>query len=112
MAKKRPERPKKRTDPPATEIYEHPEATVALRPDVGTQAQFKKQKPHERYRYDSSLSPALEWDGQNSAREQGEALLAEILDAAQLAPGDLAPGEQLAAGDSPGAKLERIRAAA
>src|SRR5207244_5185014 len=76
MAKKRPPAP---TAAPATEIYEHKDATVALRPDVGTQAQFKKQKPSERYRYDSSLSPALEWDGQNAAREQGEALIAEIL---------------------------------
>ena len=63
---------------PATEIYEHKEATVALRPDVGTQAQFKKQKPTERYRYDSSLSPALEWDGQNAARELGEEQLALV----------------------------------
>ena len=49
-----------------------------MRPDVGTQAQFKKKKPPVTYRYDSSLSPALDWDGQNSAREQGEAALAEI----------------------------------
>ena len=79
MAKKRAHRPKKPQAPPATEIYEHTDATVALRPDAGTQAQFKKQKPGQRYRYDSSLSPALEWDGQNAAREQGEALIAEIL---------------------------------
>lgn len=85
MAKKTPKLPKATKTPtkvktsPATEIYEHKDATVALRPDVGTQAQFKKQKPAQRYRYDSSLSPALEWDGQNSAREQGEALIAEIL---------------------------------
>jgi len=76
MAKKRPKKPQ---EAPTTDKYEHKQATVALRPDVGTQAQFKKQKPTERYRYDSSLSPALEWDGQNSAREQGEALIAEIL---------------------------------
>jgi len=76
MAKKRPKKPK---DAPPAEIYEHKDATVALRPDVGTQAQFKKQKPSQRYRYDSSLAPALEWDGQNCAREKGEALLAEIL---------------------------------
>jgi adenine-specific DNA-methyltransferase len=68
------------TSPAATEIYEHKEATVALRPDVGTQAQFKQKKPAQRYRYDSSLAPALDWDGQNSAREQGEALIAQILD--------------------------------
>src|SRR5207302_1157272 len=31
-----------------------------------------------------SLSPALDWDGQNFAREQGEALLREILEAGSL----------------------------
>lgn len=61
--------------------YAHPEATNVLRPDVGTQAQFRKKKPPQRYRYDSSLSPALEWDGQNPAREQGEALIRQILEA-------------------------------
>jgi adenine-specific DNA-methyltransferase len=78
MASKRPRKTKTKP-PPATEVYEHKEATVLLRPDVGTQAQFKKEKPRQRYRYDSSLSPALEWDGQNPAREQGEVLIAEIL---------------------------------
>ena len=43
--------------------YTHSESTVSLRPDIGTQAQFKKKKPPARYRYDSSLAPALEWDG-------------------------------------------------
>jgi len=57
-----------------------------LRPEVGTQAQFKKRKPPKTYRYDSSLSPALDWDGQNSARELGEWLLAQIEEAAALAP--------------------------
>jgi len=60
--------------------YSHPEATSLLRPDVGTQAQFRKKKPPQRYRYDSSLSPALDWDGQNPAREQCEALIRQILD--------------------------------
>jgi adenine-specific DNA-methyltransferase len=55
-----------------------------MRPDVGTQAQFKKRKPPRSYRYDSSLSPALDWDGQNVAREQGEALLRQVLEAATL----------------------------
>jgi adenine-specific DNA-methyltransferase len=64
--------------------YRHPEAESPLRPEVGTQAQFKKRKPPVTYRYDSSLSPALEWDGQNHAREAGEALIREILDAESI----------------------------
>ena len=51
-----------------------------MRPDVGTQAQFRKKKPPVTYRYDSSLSPALDWDGQNSAREKGERQLAVLSD--------------------------------
>src|SRR6266851_280389 len=62
------------------ETYQHPEADSPMRPEVGTQAQFKKKKPPVRYRYDSSLSPDLEWDGQNPARETGEALIEEIAD--------------------------------
>jgi adenine-specific DNA-methyltransferase len=64
--------------------YAHPEATSLLRPDVGTQAQFRKKKPPQRYRYDSSLSPGLDWDGQNAAREQGEALIRQILESQSL----------------------------
>ena len=60
--------------------YRHPEAQSPLRPDVGTQAQFRKKKPPAAYRYDSSLSPALDWDGQNAARERGEAAINDILD--------------------------------
>jgi adenine-specific DNA-methyltransferase len=60
------------------EPYRHPEAESPMRPDVGTQAQFKKKKPPVSYRYDLSLSPALDWDGQNSAREQGEEQLSVI----------------------------------
>jgi adenine-specific DNA-methyltransferase len=58
--------------------YKHPESESLMRPDVGTQAQFKKKKPAVTYRYDSSLSPGLDWDGQNPAREQGEAAIEEI----------------------------------
>ena len=60
------------------ENYRHPTADSPMRPDVGTQAQFRKKKPPVTYKYDSSLSPALDWDGQNPAREEGEALIAEI----------------------------------
>ena len=71
-------RRKKSAVEPASENYRHPEATSPSRPDVGTQAQFKKRKPPKTYQYDSSLSPALEYDGKNPAREQGEAVIAEI----------------------------------
>jgi adenine-specific DNA-methyltransferase len=58
--------------------YTHADKTNPMRPEIGVQGQFKKKKPPRKYRYDSSLAPELNWDGQNSAREQGEALLAEI----------------------------------
>jgi len=64
--------------------YRHPEAESPMRPEVGTQAQFKKKKPPKTYKYDSSLSPAMEWDGQNAAREEGEALIREVLEAKDL----------------------------
>ncbi len=57
-----------------------------MRPDVGTQANFRKKKAPTTYRYDSSLSPALDWDGQNGARELGEWLLARIEEGAALPP--------------------------
>ncbi len=67
-----------------TAPYKHPEAKSLMRPEVGTQAQFKKKRPPKTYRYDSSLSPALDWDGQNPAREQGEQLIKQILDTKSL----------------------------
>jgi adenine-specific DNA-methyltransferase len=48
-----------------------------MRPEVGTQSEFKKKLPPKKYRYDDSLSPVLEWDGQNAARERGEARIAK-----------------------------------
>lgn len=57
--------------------YKHPESESPMRPEVGTQAQFKKKLPPKKYRYDDSLSPVLEWDGQNPARERGEAHIAK-----------------------------------
>src|ERR1041384_3032311 len=64
--------------------YGHPESTALLRPEIGAQTHFKKKKPPQNYRYDDSLSPALEWDGQNPARELGEWLLARIEEASHL----------------------------
>ncbi|MGQ0556722.1 MAG: site-specific DNA-methyltransferase [Nitrospiraceae bacterium] len=67
-----------------TEPYKHMEAKSLMRPEVGTQAQFKKKKPPKTYRYDSSLSPALDWDAKSPAREQGETLIKQVLDAKSL----------------------------
>src|SRR5437660_9629400 len=64
--------------------YRHPESESLMRPEVGTQAQFKKKLPPKKYRYDDSLSPALEWDGQNPARERGEALIRQVLESRSL----------------------------
>ena len=69
-----------------TETYRHPESDLALRPEVGTQPQFRKKKPPATYRYDSSLAPSLDWDGENSVREQGEWLIACIDEASRLPP--------------------------
>ena len=70
-------RQKKVRNTAQTAEYRHREETPA-RPDVGTQPQFKKRATPRTYRYDSSLSPTLDWDDGNVAREQGEALIAEI----------------------------------
>lgn len=77
-------RGKKSTNSTRTETYRHPDADSPMRPDVGTQPQFKKTKAPKTYRYDSSLSPALDFDSKNAAREEGEIALREILDAKTL----------------------------
>lgn len=78
--------PRRRNPTPTqrAEPYKHPEADLAMRPEVGTQAHFKKKKAPKTYHYDSSLSPALDYDGQNPAREQGEALIEQMLQATTL----------------------------
>ena len=60
------------------ERYTHPEQTSPMRPDVGTQAQFRKKRLPKTYRYDSSLSPSMEWDGQNASRELGDLVLGSV----------------------------------
>jgi hypothetical protein len=47
------------------EVNRHDEQAV-LRPEAGTQAPFKKRREPKRYRYDDSLSPALDWDGRTT----------------------------------------------
>jgi adenine-specific DNA-methyltransferase len=56
-----------------TADYQHPQEAVQ-RPDVGVQDQFAAKKPPKRYRYDSSLDPALSWD-ESRDRELAEWLL-------------------------------------
>lgn len=70
------------------EAYQHPEASLLARPEIGSQARFKKKKPKATYRYDSSLAPEMNWDGQNPAREHGEWLIACIEEAAKLKESD------------------------
>jgi adenine-specific DNA-methyltransferase len=74
----------KGSKPKAAKSYKHPESESPMRPEVGTQAQFKKKLPPKKYRYDDSLSPSLEWDGQNPARERGETLIHQVLTATTL----------------------------
>ncbi len=78
MAKRGTRKPK--ADPKA-ETYDHKGAESLLRPEIGLQAQFKQKKAPAKYQYDPTLDPALCWDGQNPAREQGEALIREVLEA-------------------------------
>jgi adenine-specific DNA-methyltransferase len=78
---------KKKARPARTQTadsYRHKTADSPMRPEVGTQSQFRKRKPPKTYRYDSSLDPALSWDGDNGSRALGEWLLARIIEAASL----------------------------
>ncbi len=69
--------------PKEAKNYDYQGSEHPLRPDIGTEKDFKKKKPPVTYRYDSSLSPELNWDD-NPAREQAEALIAEILEAEDI----------------------------
>ncbi|MEA5536842.1 DNA methyltransferase [Crocosphaera sp. XPORK-15E] len=69
-------REKRTSKPKEAKTYNH-DKEHPLRPDIGTEAQFKKKKPPETYRYDSSLSPELDWDD-NPSREQAEAQIKAI----------------------------------
>lgn len=55
-----------------------------MRPEVGTQPNFKKQRPPRKYRYDDSLAPSLEWDERNPARDRAQALIEQALAADTL----------------------------
>jgi len=82
--------------------YRHPDARAKLRPEVGAQRAFQRQgarKAPVKYRYDSSLAPALNWD-ENAARAQGEKHIAAIQQAAAELAGLRAGGENANAKDT------------
>ena len=90
MAKAKPRQPAGKT----ADSYLHPADTVPMRPEIGTQANFRKKKAPKTYRYDSSLSPSLEWDGQ-TGRAVGDWLIAVIEKAAALpAPHEFSKPEE------------------
>ena len=65
-------------------VYRHAGKTMSGRPDVGAAPRFKAKHSPATYRYDSSLSPSLEWDS-NPAREVG-AFLLDCIEAAAALP--------------------------
>ncbi|MCI0703574.1 MAG: site-specific DNA-methyltransferase, partial [Planctomycetia bacterium] len=66
------------------ESYHYPTAKGSRVPDAGAEPLITSTHPPGKYRYDSSLSPSLEWDERNPNRDQAEALIGEILDSASL----------------------------
>lgn len=104
--------PKKKTgrsaQPKVADSYQHTTADSPMRPDVGTQAQFKKRKPPKTYRYDTSLDPELSWDEGSGSRGLGEWLLKRITEAAKLpSPHLFAEPQSLAGAD--GKALATVR---
>jgi hypothetical protein len=75
--------PGKKSKQKTADSYVHPAESVPMRPEIGTQANFRKKKPPKTYRYDSSLSPSMEWDG-GTGRAVVDWLLAMVRDAAAL----------------------------
>lgn len=67
---------------PVVQDYRH-KHDAAARPEAGAAPRFRAKKESVTYRYDSSLSPTLEWD-MAPARETASWLLAAIEDAAAL----------------------------
>ena len=64
--------------------YLHTAQTMTARPEIGAAPRFKSRQKPATYRYDSSLSPALEWDS-NPARDTA-AFLIDCIEAAAALP--------------------------
>jgi adenine-specific DNA-methyltransferase len=74
--------------PTPARSYEHVAADAAMRPEAGTQAQFRKKKAPATYRYDSSLAPDLTWDSGNAALRDRVSDLLAVVQAGFAAEGD------------------------
>lgn len=75
-------KPKTASAKAQTGSYVHEDAKALIRPEVGVQTyaatQGKFKRAPAKYCYDDSLAPELASDSQNPAREQAEALVAQI----------------------------------
>jgi len=76
-------KPAKKTKAPV-DHYSHPTAEGPRVPDAGAHPFIKSNHASAKYRFDSSLSPSMEWDEGNPEREKAEALIANILKAKDL----------------------------
>ncbi len=83
--------------------YRHTTDTLPMRPEIGTQANFRKKKAPRTYRYDSSLSPALEWDGA-AGRDLGEWLI-DAIERASVLPAPHAFAQPVEFKDAGGATM-------
>lgn len=88
--------------------YQHGQQATQ-RPDVGVQDQFTARKPPKRYRYDSSLDPALSWD-ENRDRELAEWLIGLVQRCA--VEGEAAVFAQPQAWAGGGVQVQSLKAAA
>jgi adenine-specific DNA-methyltransferase len=84
--------------PKEAKNYNHADSDNPMRPEIGIQPDFKKRKPPVTYRYDSSLSPTLDWD-ENPSRVKAEALIAQILNAQSLEEAKAAASQLKAMGE-------------
>src|SRR6267154_695430 len=73
--------------------YKHRESTSPMRPNAGVQSHYNTRHEAKTFRYDASLAPVMQWDGQNPAREQAEALIRRTLEAVTLEDAKTAASE-------------------
>ncbi len=82
---------------PRVDALKHAIPDAVMRPAAGTQPNYRTDDPAQRYAYDSSLAPSMQWDD-NPARERAEALIRVILEAGTLEAAKAAAGKLKAMG--------------